>query len=278
MAHAVNRHHEDKLLNWTKTLQQHIPDASICTHYSVKFNRGFNNTSSEGAVDHAFNTFSSFQESFEDALVSTAIDDDLCKEHKCEILLVSGDYGKQIQKDSSSNHNLHSTSLDILTKLQNLQKDALQEYCSVDRPTKLCVAFNPFHKSSQALDKEKLRLRQKLETGQVRKIYLQFGSDVKRLERGLHWLNTKIDCDKVDVCGSIFLPMAEVLDRLQKRPLPGVYLSQRFLTSGEDYATKKVLKMMQMLKRQNAELVFQHPGVSDVTAGADMMDYLLDRL
>ena len=46
----------------------------------------------------------------------------------------------------------------------------------------ICVAFNPFFPDSKAAEQERWQLQRKLKTGLVSGIYLQLGSDLKRLQ------------------------------------------------------------------------------------------------
>lgn len=71
----------------------------------------------------------------------------------------------------------------------------------------MAVAFNPFFPSVEDFEAEKKRLVQKLDTGQVQKVYLQFGTDLQRLRSAMDWLQElKTIHPSFDICGSIFLP------------------------------------------------------------------------
>ncbi|KAL3904048.1 MAG: hypothetical protein SGARI_005105, partial [Bacillariaceae sp.] len=59
---------------------------------------------------------------------------------------------------------------------------------SVESPL-LAVAYNPYFPNQDEQDKENQRLKDKLATRCVGKVYLQFGSDLGRLKTGLEYLD-----------------------------------------------------------------------------------------
>ena len=72
------------------------------------------------------------------------------------------------------------------------------------------VAFNPYFPSKAEAAEERRRLIKKLDTGLVRGIYLQMGTDMERLKQGLDFLkdvsrNHHSDA-MMDLLGSVFLP------------------------------------------------------------------------
>ncbi len=71
------------------------------------------------------------------------------------------------------------------------------------------VAFNPYFPSKAEAAEERKRMQRKLDSGLVRGIYLQMGTDLKLLKEGLDFLkeagSTRQD-SPIDLYGSIFLP------------------------------------------------------------------------
>jgi hypothetical protein len=73
----------------------------------------------------------------------------------------------------------------------------------------LYVAFNPYFPNSVDAAEERQRLAGKLATGLVCGVYLQMGTDARRLRQGLDYLKQTVlqqGGKPVEVFGSIFLP------------------------------------------------------------------------
>ena len=82
------------------------------------------------------------------------------------------------------------------------------------------VAFNPYFPSKAEAAEERKRLIRKLDTGLVRGIYLQMGTDLERLKQGLDFLkdvsrNQHSDA-MMDLFGSVFLPTKRCTSDLLK--------------------------------------------------------------
>mmetsp|Transcript_27007 Transcript_27007/g.39121 ORF Transcript_27007/g.39121 Transcript_27007/m.39121 type:complete len:98 (-) Transcript_27007:2962-3255(-) len=66
---------------------------------------------------------------------------------------------------------------------------------------KIAVAFNPFFLYREEEEKEKQRPLQRLQTNQVSKVYLQFGTNIQRLYSSLEWLtNLQGEPDESSPC------------------------------------------------------------------------------
>jgi len=97
------------------------------------------------------------------------------------------------------------------------------------------VAFNPYFPNEAELRAEFANLRRKLKTGQVGSIWLQFGTDVAKLDRGVKEIQkicAELNLSKADsprVFGSVFLPSAQHLARFRFRPWRGVFCSKEYL-------------------------------------------------
>ena len=100
------------------------------------------------------------------------------------------------------------------------------------------VAFNP-HLPSDLFELEILRLEKKLKSGLVTSIWIQFGTDIKLLERRLKILKNLILSNinnnskllDISLFGSILIPTKQFITRFKYRPWKGVYCSSEFLES-----------------------------------------------
>lgn len=134
--------------------------------------------------------------------------------------------------------------------------DVLRHLKSQGCTRRFAVAYNPFFPNANDQAEERRRLDAKLESLLVSKIYLQFGTDLERLESELESLAAR----NVELAGSIFLPTKQLIAQQKFRPWKGVYLSEEFL-SGTEYATKLVSGMIELYDRFNVELLIEAPGV-----------------
>lgn len=231
----VNKDKKDDLLGCTEIVLGQ--GGSICAHWSLKYNKV---AQKYGGDDSAFDKFHSFLRDIEES----PQDQDGC----AEVLLISGSGDKR--------------PLDAIDALRRLKKGGIsgQALC---RNTKIAVAFNPFFPDKYDRDVEKDRLLKKLQSEQVSKVYLQFGTDVGLLREGLEWLSnvtSEMNMEDLDVCGSVFLPTRKLIAQQKFRPWNGVYLSEAFLGS-ETGARKAVLEIIQLYKASNVELLFEAPGI-----------------
>lgn len=220
----VNKARSDDLLQSMKVIEQEFPvegrsEVSMCAHYSVKYNKS-------RQMDGAFNQLKDFVEGM----------DNLSAKNELLIITGSGPKGK----------------FNSLTALQRLQKEA------INVSTSMAIAFNPFFPDENQFEEEKKRLQQKLETGLVSKVYLQFGTDLERLRIALQFL-TK-NRSEIQICGSIFLPTRKLISQQKFRPWNGVFLSDEFLAS-EQEAKGVVLQMMRLYEQFDCEIIIEAPGV-----------------
>jgi len=185
-----------------------------------------------------------------------------------EVLLISGS-GEKGKKSLDT--------IDALERLQKYEDSIIRTDSNSDNSDdaistipNIAVAFNPFFPNEYDRTVEQDRLLKKLESGQVSKVYLQFGTDVVLLRQGLEWIakvnrellpniNNKKKKD-LDICGSIFLPTKKLIAQQKFRPWNGVFLNESFL-SGEAGARSIVLAMIQLYHEHNVELLFEAPGI-----------------
>ena len=103
----------------------------------------------------------------------------------------------------------------------------------------LGVAFNPYL-SGHMFDEEIERLENKLKSGLVSSVWIQFGTDIQLLESRLGMLKNIILLTSnnnkildINLFGSILIPSKQFLARFKYRPWKGVYCSNEFLESVE---------------------------------------------
>eukprot|EP00466_Bigelowiella_natans_P001412 jgi/Bigna1/89451/estExt_fgenesh1_pg.C_490112 len=195
-----NKGKNDPIVKWCEGLLAAYPQADICPHYSLK-------NQYRGSPEK---TFASFEKACGE-LVQLGIR---------ECLVVSGG-GKKRKSDLST-----------LACLRMAQR----RRSSSARKINLGVAFNPYFPDVKDREKERKVLAAKLETGLVRSVWVQIGSDTEKLKEGLDFLFTKLegrDENEVKVYGSVFLPSPKLLNQMRFRPWNGVFLSDEYLESVE---------------------------------------------
>mgnify|MGYP001166321912 CR=1 FL=1 len=155
-----------------------------------------------------------------------------------EVLLVSGS-----QKRSS---------LDSVSALSLLKYDSFFK----DHDFSIGVAFNPYL-PNHLFEDEIIRLENKLLSGLVKSIWIQFGTDYFLLERRIKILKDIIysaldnrsnrsnisNISNISLFGSILIPSKQFLNRFKFRPWKGVYCSNEFLDS-IDFANDTIAKLL----------------------------------
>ena len=150
---------------------------------------------------------------------------------KNEILLVSG-----------SNKKKNFEVLDILKDLRNEKKLNI----------KIGIAYNPYLKNYFNFCGERLRLEKKISSGLTKSIWLQFGTDIKLLQSEINFLKKSIidnsvnnNFQNIKIYGSILIPSKQFINRFKFRPWKGVYISDKYLNSLDNFYafTKDVIKI-----------------------------------
>ncbi len=247
----VNKSNKDDILESVNVIQDEFrkdddnsdDNVSICAHYSMKYNKS-------RKMDGAFQQLKDYVENMKEL-----------GNPQNEILLITGSGPKG--------------KLCSLTALQRLQKESIHNNSIVPS---MAVAFNPFFPNKQDYEEEKSRLEQKLATGIVSKVYIQFGADLERLQSALQLLTTLQSATttsssssssttaltaatkRFEICGSIFLPTKMLIAQQKFRPWNGVFLNDEFLSS-EDGARRIVLQMMRLYEEYSSEILIEAPGV-----------------
>ena len=224
----VNKNNDDPLNEWINIIRDAVPQASVCVHYSLKYNK-------RGGPDVSYDRFLNFLQSIP---------------ANTDVLLVSGT-GVKTKKF-----------LDSVNTLKRLQ---LEHNPSIDSIPKIDVAFNPFFSLPSDQEAERYRLLEKIETTKVSKVYFQFGSNLDLLQSSLEWLST-LNVERnlnLEFCGSIFMPTAKLIAQQKFRPWNGVFLCESFLRSPES-ARKIILRMINLYHQYDVELLIEAPGVRNV--------------
>lgn len=129
-----------------------------------------------------------------------------------EILLVSGGQKRK--------------SLDSLSALETMAR-----WQQRPKRIRFGVAFNPYLLDSDEMKRERRRLKEKVSTGLVRSVYLQFGTDRDRLKNEM--TRAKNVMRGLKIHGSVFVPSKLFLARFKFRPWRGVLCSDEYLNSVE---------------------------------------------
>ena len=186
-------------------------------HYSLKYEY-------KKSVDYSYNRFLDFLQNYGPRI----------KGLNGEILLVSG--GKK-------------KALDSVLCLEKLKAE------KINLP-KLGVAYNPYQPDLEMLEVENHRLRSKIRTGIVTSVWLEFGTDLKKLQKGVDYVKA-LDKD-VKLHGSVFIPNTHFLTKFELKPWKGVYLSEQYLESSEK-AMEFTKELVKEYKRLNIEPLILNP-------------------
>jgi hypothetical protein len=199
----TNKNVNDDLPSQVRIIREHFPDLSICIHLSVKYQYRRDPDQTLQRLSHVLGQLSSFP--------------------NCSILLISGSGKKR--------------ALDTVSALRRL-------YTLGTLPANLPihVAYNPYSPNRLAQKEENDRLQRKLAShpGLVAGIYLQMGTDVSALRKGLDFIDGAVaetrnriedQCYRPQLYGSVFLPSRQLLAQMKFRPWNGVFLSPEYLAN-----------------------------------------------
>ena len=131
-----------------------------------------------------------------------------------EILLVSG-----------SNKKKDFDAINVLNKLKDEK----------NLKVKLGIAYNPYLKKFYNDSSERERFDRKLSSRLVNSIWFQYGTDIKVLHNEMIYLNKLANTEKINLFGSLLIPSKQFLARFKFRPWKGVYISEKFLSSLDDF-------------------------------------------
>jgi deoxyribodipyrimidine photolyase len=220
----VNKNKGDPMEEWIAVIREVYPEADVCAHYSLKYNK------------IPRNGIHQQEQRFLEMMANTRAQ---------EVLLVSGS-GK-------------TTTWNTVQVLKTVKNAG-----SFNSAAQLAIAYNPFFPNPKDQEDENNRLKEKLASGCVDKIYLQFGSNLQRLKRGLQFCQSTAAAysphKNVAIAGSLFLPTAKLIAQQKFRPWNGVFLSPEFL-SGSDNACSIIVEIMKIYQTYNVEFLWEAPGI-----------------
>ena len=208
---------KDFLLNSIRISREEFPDLDLIPHFSILHEFKRNRV----------NTIESFIEFF-----------NVVKRLGCnELLLISGS-----QKRST---------LDASSTLSYLNEKKIFSYSDLS----IGVEFKPYL-NSILFKKEIIKLEKKLQSGLVKSVWIQFGTEFTLLEsrisilKKLIYAAEKANYNKTNIklFGSILIPSKQFLARFKYRPWKGVYCSNEFLES-VDSASNLVTNLLKLYKK-----------------------------
>ena len=131
-----------------------------------------------------------------------------------EILLVSG-----------SNKKKNFDSIDVLAYLKKEK----------NLKVKLGIAYNPYLKKYYKVSTERERFERKISSGLINSIWFQYGTDIKVIQNEVAFLKKASKNYKLNLFGSLLIPSKQFTARFKFRPWKGVYISEKFLSSLDDF-------------------------------------------
>ncbi len=104
------------------------------------------------------------------------------------------------------------------------------------------VAYNPYLEKYYKISGERLRIKEKLSSRLIKSVWLQYGTDIKLLESEINFLKETIqnkslnkNYQSVRIFGSLLIPSKQFISRFKFRPWKGVFISDKYLTSLDDF-------------------------------------------
>ena len=138
----------------------------------------------------------------------------LCKNF--QILLVSGSNKKK--------------NFEVINVLNDMRRE---ENLNV----KVGIAYNPYLRKYFNLNSERERYEKKISTGLVNSVWFQFGTDINELEREVSYIKKSKKYQGYNLYGSILVPSKQFISRFKFRPWKGVYISENYLSSIEEFCS-----------------------------------------
>ena len=82
---------------------------------------------------------------------------------------------------------------------------------------------------------ERDRYEKKISSGLINSIWIQFGTDIKVLEREVDFLKNNDKIKNLKLYGSLLIPSKQFLSRFKLRPWRGVHIADKYLYSLENF-------------------------------------------
>ena len=85
------------------------------------------------------------------------------------------------------------------------------------------------------ISSERERFERKISTGLINSIWFQYGTDINVLQNEITYLDNVSKDNNIKIFGSLFIPSKQFIARFKFRPWKGVYISEKFLDSLDDF-------------------------------------------
>ena len=131
-----------------------------------------------------------------------------------KILLVSG-----------SNKKKNFDTINVLRKIKEEK----------DLKVKLGISYNPYLRKYSKDNLERERFESKLSSGLINSIWFQYGTDIKELQNEVTYLKKTVNYKKINLFGSLLIPSKQFTARFKFRPWKGVYISEKYLSSLDNF-------------------------------------------
>ena len=136
----------------------------------------------------------------------------------------------------NSNNNQEILLISGTNKKKNFNViDVLRDFKNENLDINLGIAYNPYLNKYFNVSSERERYCKKISSGLIKSIWFQFGTDIKILEREFNYLKNNETYNKVNFFGSLFIPSRQFIARFKYRPWKGVYISEKYLNSHQDF-------------------------------------------
>ena len=140
-------------------------------------------------------------------------------------------------KNSYSNRNYQILLVSGSNKKKNF--DAINVLSMIkqekDLKVKLGIAYNPYLKKYYGDTSERKRFYWKISSGLINSIWFQYGTDIKELQTEITYLKKVAKYERINLFGSLLIPSKQFVARFKFRPWKGVYISEKYLFSLDDY-------------------------------------------
>ena len=101
--------------------------------------------------------------------------------------------------------------------------------------TNFGIAYNPYLEKYYRIYDERERFKQKIDSGLINSIWLQFGTDINLLEREINYIKRFNRDKKINIYGSLLVPSKQFISRFKFRPWKGVHISEEYLKSLDNF-------------------------------------------
>ncbi|MDA9704211.1 hypothetical protein N9U76_02100 [Prochlorococcus sp. AH-736-L19] len=140
-------------------------------------------------------------------------------------------------KNSYSNNNYQILLVSGSNKKKNF--DAINVLSSIKKEknlkVKLGIAYNPYLKDFYNIPTERERFERKISTGLINSIWFQYGTDIKVIQKEVNFLKNAAKNEELNLFGSLLIPSKQFIARFKFRPWKGVYISEKYLFSLENF-------------------------------------------